>query len=102
METRLESIASEVGTATELLLWRDEESQNSDTWRLDAKSFKLPGSNTPESPKTIMADCLKKFSKFHLSSLDSNLVVLLSLVAFSLQLNVPLSKKVSRFVILFF
>jgi len=62
METRLESIASEVGTATELLLWRDEESQTSDTWRLNVKSFKLPGSNTPESPKTIMADCLKKFS----------------------------------------
>ncbi|KAG0586675.1 hypothetical protein KC19_2G107800 [Ceratodon purpureus] len=30
-------------------------------WRLDVKSFRLPGFQPPESPRTTVADCMRKF-----------------------------------------
>jgi hypothetical protein len=63
MGTRLESIMAEDGTPMEALLGAD---GNADTpWRLDVKSFRLPGYQPPESPKTAAADCMKKFGTFH-------------------------------------
>ncbi|KAG0558723.1 hypothetical protein KC19_10G048800 [Ceratodon purpureus] len=59
MGTRLESVMVEEGTPMEALLGPD---GNADRpWRLDVKSFRLPGYQPPESPKTAAADCLKKF-----------------------------------------
>jgi len=67
METRLESIMSEEGTAMESLLGGD---ANVDApWRLNVNSFRLPGHHHVESPRTAAADCMKKFSTFLLLSL---------------------------------
>jgi hypothetical protein len=64
MGTRLESIMAEDGTPMEALLGAD---GNADTpWRLDVKSFRLPGYQPPESPKTAAADCMKNSVHFTL------------------------------------
>lgn len=66
METRLE--LTEEGTAMEALLGFD---GTADTpWRLNVKSFRLPGHLPSDSPKTAAADCMKKFGTFILSRLQ--------------------------------
>ncbi|KAG0561263.1 hypothetical protein M758_9G049200 [Ceratodon purpureus] len=58
METRLDM--AEEGTAMEALLGGDSNADR--TWRLNVDSFRLPEHQPSESPRTIAADCMKKFS----------------------------------------